>query len=148
MSFFNIHLSMTPQISVKNLYISTYDLTERLSHTWRRNSRAVGICLAGCYNAIPHRGYDTDFGKYPPTQAQMDVVAKIIATLCDGLGLPINYDHVMTHCEAAEEDDYGPSTTCERWDLWYLPDLPSKEMKPGGDVLRGKAVWWKKQMGW
>ena len=56
-------------------------------------------------------------------------------------------DHGETHCEAAEEDDYGPTTTCERWDLWYLPDIPAtEELKPGGEVIRGKAAWWQKNI--
>lgn len=126
-----------------SIYASVDDLTELLEHTWRRNSRAIGVCMAGCYNAKPRNGYDTNFGNYPPTQEQIDGLAKVIAVLCGGLGIFINYDHVKTHCEVAEEDGYGPSTTCERWDLWFLPDYPlGNELKPGGDVIRGKAVWW------
>ena len=129
-----------------SIYISTSDLTETLPHTWQRNSRAIGICFAGCYGAEPHNGFDTDFGDYPPTQAQMDGVCQAIAILCEELGLPVDYEHVKTHCEAAEEDDYGPSTTCERWDLWYLPDLPNEEaVKHGGEVIRGKTAWWQKK---
>lgn len=125
---------------------TTTDLTETLPHTWQRNSRAIGICFAGCYGAEPHNGFDTDFGDYPPTQAQMDGVCQAIAILCEELGLPVDYEHVKTHCEAAEEDDYGPSTTCERWDLWYLPDLPNEEaVKHGGEVIRGKTAWWQKK---
>lgn len=130
-----------------SLYASTDDLTELLAHTWHRNSSAIGICLAGCYGANPHHGYDTDFGEYPPTQQQIDGAAKAVAVLCEELKLPIDYGHVKSHCEAAEEDGYGPSTTCERWDLWYLPDLPYKDsLKPGGEVIRGKAAWWQKNI--
>lgn len=126
-----------------SIYASTDDLTEKLPHTWRRNTGAIGIALACCYGAEANSGYDTDFGDYPPTQEQMDGVAQVIAVLCKEMVIPIDYDHVKTHCEAAEEDEYGPSTICERWDLWYLPDTPgSKVMKPGGEVIRGKAVWW------
>lgn len=129
------------------IYASTEDLWETLPHTWRRNSRAIGICFAGCYGAEPNHGYDTDFGDYLPTQEQIDGVTRAIAVLCEELEIPIDYDHVKTHCEAAEEDGYGPSTTCERWDLWYLPDLPStQELKPGGEVIRGKAAWWQKNL--
>lgn len=129
------------------IYASTNDLTETLPHTWHRNSRAIGICFAGCYGAEANSGYDTDFGDYPPTQDQIDGVAKAIAVLCTELDIPVDSDHVMTHCEAAEEDNYGPSTNCERWDLWYLPDIPNtEELKPGGEVIRGKVAWWQKNL--
>ncbi len=129
------------------LYASTDDLTEVLAHTWHRNSRAIGIALACCYGAEANSGEDANLGDYPPTQEQIDGVAKAIVVLCKELEIPIDYDHIMTHCEAAEEDDYGPSTTCERWDLWYLPDTPgSTELKPGGDVIRGKAAWWQEKL--
>lgn len=40
---------------------------------------------------------------------------------------------------------YGPySGDAEtRWDLWYMRDSPGDgQMKPGGDILRGKARWY------
>ena len=52
---------------------------------------------------------------------------------------------VMTHQEAAALDGYGPFSgdPQTRWDLWYLPDLPlSAQLKHGGYVLRGKAIWY------
>ena len=79
----------------------------------------------------------------PPTELQIDSMAKVVAVLCEELGLEINADTVMTHAEAADLDDYGPATTFERWDLWKLLDVPGDgELKPGGDVIRGKAIWW------
>ena len=122
---------------------TTDDLTEVLVHTWHRNTGAVGIALACCPGAEANSGENADFGEYPPTADQIDTMARVVAVLCKGLGIPVDLEHVMTHCEAAEEDGYGPSTTCERWDLWYLPDIPGDgEMKPGGEVIRGKAIWW------
>ena len=83
-----------------------------------------------------------DFGSVPPTPEQIDGMAQAVAAICKEMKLPIVDDVVMTHCEAAEKDCYGPSTTCERWDLWKLPDLPGDgKIKPGGDVIRGKAIW-------
>jgi hypothetical protein len=99
------------------------------------------ICVGACANS----GVDTDFGDEPPTEEQIEGMSKVVAALCNGLGLEINANTVMTHCEAAELDDYGPSSTCERWDLWYLPDYPNGDMKPGGDVIRGKAIWYQQQ---
>lgn len=129
--------------------LTTEDLTEYKSHTWRRNSNAIGISLACCYNALPNDGYNTDFGDYPPTPDQIELMAKIVAVLSLGLDIPIDREHIMTHCEAAIEDDYGPYSGDPetRWDLWYLPDLPGDGiMKPGGDVIRGKAIWYYNQV--
>lgn len=119
------------------------DFTELKSHTWRRNSDAIGIALCCCAGAQAYAGGVIDFGDYPPTAEQIDTAARVVAILCEEIGLGINQQTVMTHCEAAEIDDYGPSTTCERWDLWFLPDVPGDgELKPGGGVIRGKALWW------
>ena len=63
----------------------------------------------------------------------------------------------MTHGEAGDNEDglythdaYGPRTTCERWDLEFLGTDESPSFNPwaedgtrGGDVLRGKALWYK-----
>ncbi len=126
-----------------SIMVSTTDLTELKAHTWRRNSNAVGIAMCCCYNATTSRVKAGDFGEYPPTPEMIDATAQAVAILCHELGLAINKNNVMTHCEAAEEDDYGPSTTCERWDLWYLPDVPGDgQLQEGGDVIRGKAIWW------
>ena len=61
--------------------------------------------------------------------------------------MPIDRWNVLTHCEAALIDGYGPySGDAEtRWDLWYLRDSPGDGlMKPGGQVIRGKALWYAK----
>lgn len=47
------------------------------------------------------------------------------------------------HAEAAELDEYGPNTTCERWDLWLLPD--SKDWGSTGDYIRGKAIYYQNE---
>ena len=67
----------------------------------------------------------------------------------------------MTHAEAAdnvdgllpEGDEYGPCNGCERWDLQYLgtPESPAwttdyDSPKTGGNVLRGKALWYQSQL--
>ncbi len=68
---------------------------------------------------------------------------------------------MLTHAEAADNldgllpvgDEYGPQTTCERWDLQYLGTDESPEWtidyddpRTGGNVLRGKAIWYRQQM--
>ena len=122
------------------------DLTETLPHTWRRNSGAIGIALDCAYGANSN-----NLGQYPPAMAQT------IAAIADGLWLTIDKAHVMTHGEAADNEDelspheaYGPRTTCERWDLEYLGTDESPAFNPwatdgsrGGDILRGKANWYR-----
>lgn len=49
-----------------------------------------------------------------------------------------------THSEWAEMDGYGlySGDADMRWDLIKLEDLGADEYtKPGGDVIRGKAIW-------
>ena len=102
-----------------------------------------------------------DLGDEPPTTEQIEAMAKVIVAVCDGLWLTIDKDHVMTHGEAADNEDgiypheyYGPRTTCERWDLELLGAPESNTFSPwatdgsrGGDVLRGKALWYKNEGG-
>lgn len=136
------------------------ELDDTLSATWKRNSGSVSVCLLGCVDAEAD-----DLGDEPPTDAQIEGMAQAVAALCNGLWLTIDKRHVMTHGEAADNEDgvhehepYGPKNGCERWDLEYLGTKESPEYNPyatdgsrGGDVLRGKANWyrnaWKKQGG-
>ena len=118
------------------------DFDKKLSHTWQRNSGSIGIAILGCYDASPGRyGSDTDFGSEPVTPAQIEAMACVVAIICKYGNIPI--DNVMTHCEIAIDDDYGPGSGDPetRWDLWYLPDYDG-EMRIGGDVIRGKARWY------
>lgn len=95
-----------------------------------------------------------DLGKYPPTAKQIEAMAQVVAILAKALWLTIDRDRVLTHAEAADNidgllpvgDEYGPGTTCERWDLQYLGTKESPEWtidyddpRTGGNVLRGKA---------
>lgn len=129
-----------------SLHTNVTSLKEVLSHTWKRNTGAVAISLCACYNATPERCKVGDFGEEPPTPGMIDGMAKAVAVLCESLGLPINKDTVMTHAEVADTmgspDNYGPLTTWERWDLWYLIDYPSGVIGNGGDIIRGKAIYW------
>lgn len=114
---------------------SVDDLAVTLAHTWRRNTGSVAVSLMCCAFAST-----TSLGQEPPTEAQVECMAQLVAVLCRELGLPCDYAHVMTHAEAADEDDYGPATTCERWDLWFLRDDQARGS--GGHILRGKALWY------
>lgn len=118
-------------------HTSVETFEEGLNHTWSRNAGSIGIALACCYNANTNDAIEHgDFGAYPPTEAQAVAVAKAIATICDVCDLDID-EAVMTHCEAADEDGYGPhGGGCQRWDLWLLPWTLKGE---GGTYLRALA---------
>ena len=130
--------------------VVTGDLDEIKSHTWRRNTGSVGISLCCAYNAT-----SKNLGPEPPTQEQIEVMSQVIAAVCNGLWLTIDKEHVLTHGEAADNgvwchDEYGPKTTCERWDLQYLGTDESpyfisdhEDPRTGGNVLRGKANWYR-----
>ena len=138
-----------------SIYVD-HDFDEVLAHTYHRNSGAVGITLACCVGAT-----SDDLGSEPPTDAQIEAMAQVIVAVADGLWLTIDKNHVLTHGEAADNEDgiyphdpYGPKSTCERWDLEYLGTGESPSFNPyatdgsrGGDVLRGKANWYRNQDG-
>lgn len=147
--FDDYHVNITAD---GKLYLTTDDLSEVLAHTYHRNSGAVGISLCCCAGATTN-----DLGDEPPTSQQIESIALAICAVADGLWLTIDKAHVMTHGEAADNDDglepheaYGPRTTCERWDLEFLGTDESPAFDPwatdgsrGGDVLRGKANWYR-----
>jgi len=132
------------------LYATVDDLTTHLNHTYMRNTGAVGIAALCAYQA-----HSTDLEPEPPTDAQIEAIAQVIAVLAKELELPIDIQHIMTHAEAADNMDginpgyepngcpdgkYGPSNSVERWDFWVVKagDIPGS----GGDILRGKAIWY------
>ena len=133
-------------ISIDNdgrVYMPSPDLTKKRNHTWQRNSNAVGIAVCACYEASANSGYDADFGDFPVTSAQIEAMSYIVALFNKYGGVPV--ECVLTHCEAAFFDHYGPFSgdPQTRWDLWYLPDnAQGGRMIGGGDLIRGKARWY------
>ena len=136
-----------------SIWASTDDFSETLAHTWHRNTASIGITLCCGYGATTE-----DLGDYPPTVAQIDSVAQVIAVLAPALWLTIDSKRVLTHAEAAdnidgllpEGDEYGPNNGCERWDLQFLGTDESPEWttdysdpRTGGNVIRGKANFYK-----
>lgn len=121
------------------LWTDMSSLLERKSHTWLRNSRAIGIALDCCYDASIDTNGNISYGDYPPTEAQIDTMAKVVAKLCIEIGLPINYSTVMTHAECASIDGYGVGSGDPdmRWDLYGL-----------GDELRNRAVGYANEWGY
>ena len=127
-------------------------LDDLLAATYLRNSGSISVALLGCVDATTE-----SLGSEPPTAAQIEAMAQAATALADGLWLTIDKERILTHGEAADNEDsvrthapYGPRTTCERWDLEYLGTEESPVFHPwaedgtrGGDVLRGKAQYYR-----
>ena len=127
-------------------------LDDLLAATYLRNSGSISVALLGCVDATTE-----NLGSEPPTAAQIEAMAQAVTALADGLWLTIDKERILTHGEAADNEDgvrthapYGPRTTCERWDLEYLGTDESPVFHPwaedgtrGGDVLRGKAQYYR-----
>ena len=148
--FDDYHINIT---GAGKIFVTTNDLSEIKSHTWRRNTGSIGISLCCAYNAT-----SSDLGEYAPTNIQIETIAKVIDVVATGLWLTINKEHVLTHGEAADNEDgiwchepYGPKNGCERWDLEFLETSESPKYDPwdeehrGGSILRGKAIWYHNQ---
>lgn len=90
------------------IYCTCSSLTEQKSHTWKRNRSSIGIALCCGLGAQANHGYDADLGQFSPTAAQTDKLAQVVAVLAKGLELSLQPSNVMTHCEAALLDGYGP----------------------------------------
>lgn len=136
------------------LHIMHPDMSDVVQGTWKRNSGSVSIAMSGCYGAG-----SSGLGDYPPTEAQIEAMAQCIQVIADALDLTIDKNHVLTHGEAANNEDgderwhrpyawwndsYGDGDT--RGDLEYLGTKDSPSYNPeatdgtrGGDVERGKA---------
>nr|DAG49938.1 MAG TPA: N-acetylmuramoyl-L-alanine amidase [Bacteriophage sp.] len=125
-----------------SLYL-TKPLDETPAATWHRNYKSIAVAIDGCAGSGLWADGRVDFGPEPPTDAQVECLAQVVATLANALGLGINSDTFTTHAEAAELDGYGPNTTCERWDLWCMPGATG--WGAGGDYIRGKALWYKQE---
>ena len=121
------------------VYRTCHCLWERKSHTYKRNTGAVGIALCCALDASWNATLP-QFGTVPPTQKQLNSLAWIVAILCTELGLVINSDTVMTHGEAAYRDGYGPGSGDPetRWDLFWVLDERG-EFRQGGVYVRELA---------
>ena len=113
-------------------YLIRDDFTEKLAHTWHRNTGAVGIAFAGCYGAIT-----SDLGDYPPTEEQIAGMAMAVKIICEAIVKPV--DIFMTHAEIATIDGYGPGSGDPetRWDLLFLRN--GENTGTGGDTIRKLA---------
>jgi hypothetical protein len=136
------------------------DFSVKLPHNYMKNSASIGISLCCCKDATSN-----DLGDYPPTEIQINTMAKIIAVLAEALDLPITKKHFPTHGESADNEDYtiyfndwngypnntyGPKSDVCRWDLELLGKNtespvynPYDEEHRGGTILRGKGIWYR-----
>jgi hypothetical protein len=106
------------------------------SHTYHRNTGAVGIALAGMDGAT-----EEDFGPDGVTLAGLEYLCVGAAALASRYGIDVagtttespyaNEPTILTHAEAADRpgkpaqyEKYGPASTCERWDLASFVPLP------------------------
>ena len=153
------------------VYVNCNNLGEKKAHTWLRNSNTMAISLLCGYGGdcwppgngnvrttravyVGDSSVDPDeaiirFGDEPPTEIQIEVMAKLVAILCEELGLVLDKDNVQTHCEIAFKDHYGPGSgdPYTKWDLWFLPDyILGGVLVPGGALLRDKALYYRHKM--
>lgn len=140
------------------IYVPDYDLTIKRSHTYMRNSRSIGIALACCNTDSIS---ENNLGAEPPTEAQLNILAQVVAIACINIGIPLDIQHVMTHAEAADNKDgldlyyndytgypnntYGPDSNVDRWDLLVLRE--GEERWSGGDQIRGNARFYAHEWG-
>lgn len=149
------HISVHADGSV----VQTHDFGSAVSATYMRNSGSVAVALDCGYLA------DTSsLGPYPPTSEQIEALAQFVAVVANVLCIPIDKNHVLTHGEAANNEDGLRPHPCYAWwndeegdgdtrgDLEYLGTTESPSYNPwatdgsrGGDVIRGKANWYSNQ---
>lgn len=140
-TFSDYHINITGE---GRCFISTENFAEVKNATYMRNTGSIAITLCCALDAT---GPD-NLGPYPPTEAQINAVSQVVCVLADALDLTIDADRVMTHAEAADNidglythDNYGPDSTCERWDLWILRE--GEEPGTGGQQIRGNANYYR-----
>lgn len=140
-TFSDYHINITGE---GRCFISTENFAEVKNATYMRNTGSIAITLCCALDAT---GLD-NLGPYPPTEAQINAVSQVVCVLADALDLTIDADRVMTHAEAADNidglythDNYGPDSTCERWDLWVLRE--GEEPGTGGQQIRGNANYYR-----
>ena len=137
-----------------DVHITNREFAVSTGHNYMKNTASIGITLCCAYNATTE-----DLGDYPPTEAQIEAMAKIMAVLSEALEIDIDIHHIPTHGESAMNFDYrvyysdytgypdniyGPGANCERWDLQKLRDSDEWITDPedpmtGGNQLRSLA---------
>lgn len=101
------------------------------AHTRNCNTGSIGVSLCGMGGAV-----ESPFsaGKWPLTKAQWDVLADVLAELCEFYQIPVTPQTVLSHAEV--QGTLGIAQR-QKWDIARLPFDPSlKGAKAVGDHLR------------
>lgn len=141
---YNAEQYMPNQISLANLTTAT-------------PGRATGGINIAVMCAVNAKCDQNKLGSYPPTIPQLEALYQVVTVLADTLNLELDNQHVMTHGEAADNEDgwkatenYGPHSTEECQDLEFLGTPESPVYRPyspiyrGGNIIRLKAQWYRK----
>ena len=136
----NYHTSILGSGEIRR--VTPYD-DDRVPHTYRRNSNAIGISVSGMEGASPN-----NFGAYSIKPLQYQKMAEEVAQVAKSMGWTsgnINIKNVMTHAEAGSNKDgtrphenYGPVAwggDGDKWDLFKL--YQGDRDGTGGDKIRG-----------
>jgi hypothetical protein len=139
----NYHTSILGSGEIRR--VTPYD-NDRVPHTEKRNSNAIGISVSGMAGAS-----ENNFGSYAIKPLQYQKMAEEVAQVAKSMGWTsgnINIKNVMTHAEAGSNkdgrrphDNYGPKVwggTGERWDLFKLYQQDADGS--GGDKIRNMII--------
>ena len=144
-TYADYHFCITGDGVIQN----THDLWSDSGATWKRNEGSISIALCCAKDAQAFKGFPNYavLGNYPPTAKQIESCSHLMAIISDVFGIPIDISHFLTHGEAGDNMDgweatekYGMNSGCTRWDLAVLDDETA--WGDGGNVLRGKAIWY------
>jgi len=105
------------------------------AHTKNCNSGSIGVSLCCMAGAV-----ESPFnpGKYPMTQKQFDMLAQVVAELCDTYDIPVEPETVLTHAEV--QGTLG-ITQSGKWDYTRLAFAPEiNGAKACGDMLRSAVT--------
>lgn len=109
-----------------------------VSHTLRANTGAIGLSVAGMYNAQA-RGNSVDTGRYPLTWDGIDAMLKRTAEYCSIYDIRVSPWTTLTHAEV--QSNIGISQR-GKWDIQVLPDNPNKllDAEEVGGILRQRMA--------
>lgn len=107
--------------------------TKYAAHTRGLNTGSIGVSLAGMFGA---REAPLDVGDYPITEVQVEVLASLVARLCEEYDIPVTRTTVLTHAEV--QPTLGVKQRF-KWDIVWLPGMTKTEDPiKVGDKLRLK----------
>jgi hypothetical protein len=131
--------------------VSGFNDNPEASHTYMRNTGAVGIAITGMDGAST-----SNFGPDGVTWTGLQHLCAAAAAFCEKYGIDVagtvasgpfaGEPTILTHAEAADHPGnpevyapYGPATTVERWDLDSFVPIPQGTPMPPSSVC-GNAL--------